>query len=147
MGKIGFQFAVLTAKRFWPRFEYAAGLRFDQERMTFRNPAISTISRRIFAIGEGSYHFRPLPPSQGHFYLGAGLGFGLSFTSIDEWASSGGAFALPIVKVGYIEKLTYNRSLVVEASFESISESESFADSRQQASHTINGKLGIGLRF
>ena len=115
--------------------------------MTFRNPAISTISRRIFAIAEGNYHFHPLPPSQGHFYLGAGLGLGLSFTSIDEWASSGGAFALPIVKVGYVEKLTYNRSLVVEASFESISESESFSDSRQQASHTINGKLGIGLRF
>ncbi len=147
VGRSGVQASAFWAERFRPRWEYAGGLRFDQERATFQNPAISTITQRILLAAEGSYHFRQLAPAQGHFYLGAGLGLGLSFTAIDEWASSGATLALPIVKVGYIERLSYRYSLVLEASFESISTNESFADSRQQASHAVNGTVGVGLRF
>ncbi len=146
LGRVGFQVSAFFARRFSPSWEYAVGIRIDRENSTLENPALDVPSQRIMAAAEFTYHFG-FHRSKSNFYIGGGLAYGQSSTTVDEATSTGRALVLPIAKIGYINKISPSYSLMLEGTFESIAATEAFIDSESQSTHILNSKFGIGIRF
>jgi hypothetical protein len=96
---------------------------------------------------ELNYHFANFARSDDSMYLGAAVAYGLSNTTIDESISTGTSLVLPIIKLGYIKRVSASYALVFEGSVEAIAQSESFEDTEKQTTNIVNSKLSIGVRF
>ena len=145
--RTGFQFEGLFARKFYANWEWAVGVRFDRENATLESPQIDVPTQRSMGVAEIYYHFDRFNYSKNNAYMGIGLAYGFSNTTVDEAVSAGTSLVLPSVKVGYINRINPSYSFVLEASFEAISTSEAFADTEDQNTSILNSKLGIGIRF
>ncbi len=142
-----FQFEALYANKVAVHWEWAMGLRLDRDNATLNEPALEVPTSRYLISAELNYHFANFDHSDDNMYIGFGLAYGLSNTTIDESISTGTSLVLPIVKLGYIKRVSPAYALVVEGSFEAIAQSESFKDTEAQTTNIVNSKMSIGVRF
>lgn len=145
--RIGYQLEVVYSRHFTVHWEWGVGIRLDRENTTIQEPALDIPSNRYMLAGELLYHFEKFKQNDDNVYLGVALAYGLSNTTIDESVSTGTTLVLPIVKVGYINRLASRYSIVFELAFESLAQTESFADTDEQTTNIINSKASIGVRF
>ncbi len=145
--RIGYQIEAIYSRHFTVHWEWGVGVRLDRENTTIQDPALDIPTNRYMLTGEILYHFPAFKKSDDSTYLGIALAYGLSNTSIDESVSTGTTIALPIVKLGYINRLAARYSLVFELAFEALAQTESFADTAEQTTNIINSKASIGIRF
>lgn len=145
--RVGYQLELMYGIRFAVHWEAVFGFRFDRENATLQDPSLDVPTNRYMLAGEILYHFANFKRSDNNAYIGIGLAYGLSNTTIDDAVSTGTTTALPIVKAGYINRLSPNYSLVFEGSIESLSQKEAFADTGDQTTNITNSKFSIGLRL
>lgn len=146
-GRTGIQFEAYYAKQYDLHWEYQVGFRFDRENSSLSEPQIDVPTQRNMIAANLLYHFEKFKRSDDNAYLGIGLAYGLSNTTVDETVSTGTAYALPILKVGYLNRVADDYSLTFELVIESISSNESFTDTPAQQTNIVNSKFGIGVRF
>ena len=145
--RLGYQLEILYANKFAIHYEWAAGVRFDRENATLTSPVLDVPTTRYMITGEFLYHFDKLRKSKNNLYAGIGFAYGLSETTVDEAISSGTTFIAPIVKVGYINHISLDYSLVFEGSIESIAQKEAFEDTTEQTTNIVSSKFSVGVRF
>jgi len=145
--RIGFQFEGFFTNRFAVHWEWAVGLRFDRENATLNEPALDVPTSRYMLAAEFLYHFSPSRGSDNNLYVGAGVAYGISNTTIDDSVSTGTTLVLPSIKAGYINRITNNYALVFEGSVEALAQSESFEDTEAQTTNIVNSKFSVGVRF
>lgn len=145
--RIGYQIEALYSNRFTVNWEWGVGIRLDRENTTIQDPALDIPSNRYMLTAELLYHFPNFYQTDDNAYLGFAFAYGLSNTTIDESVSTGTTLVLPIVKLGYINEVSPNYSLVFELAFEALAQSESFIDEDEQTTNIINSKASIGVRF
>lgn len=145
--RVGYQLEVLYGIRFAVHWETIFGFRFDRENATLQDPALDVPTNRYMVAGELIYHFENFARSDNNAYLGIGLAYGLSNTTVEDAVSTGTTAAIPIVKLGYINRISPNYSLVFEGSIESLSQKEAYTDTGDQTTNITNSKISIGLRL
>jgi len=145
--RASFQFEGLFANRVAVHWEWAIGMRFDRDNATLNEPSLEVPTNRYMLTAELNYHFANFARSDDSMYLGAAVAYGLSNTTIDESISTGTSLVLPIIKLGYIKRVSASYALVFEGSVEAIAQSESFEDTEKQTTNIVNSKLSIGVRF
>ncbi len=145
--RIGYQFEVLYANRFAVNWEWAVGFRLDRENASLNEPVLDVPTNRYMVTGEFLYHFEKIPNSDNNMYAGVGMAYGITNTTISEQTSTGTAFVVPSLKVGYINRISPQYSLVFEGAVESLAQAESFEDSSEQTTNIVNSKFSIGVRF
>ena len=145
--RIGYQLEMIYSNHFTVHWEWGVGLRLDRENTTIQEPALDIPSNRYMLTAELLYHFPNFYQTDNNAYIGIGIAYGISNTTIDESVSTGTTLAMPIVKLGYINQVAARYSLVFEFSIEALAQNESFADTDEQTTNIINSKASIGVRF
>lgn len=145
--RVGYQLEMLYGIRFAVHWETAFGFRFDRENATLQAPALDVPTNRYMLAAELVYHFENFKRSDNNAYLGIGFAYGPSNTTIEDAVSTGTTAVLPIVKLGYINRISPNYALVFEASIESLSQKEAFLDTNDQTTNIVNSKFSIGVRL
>jgi hypothetical protein len=146
-GRSGFNAEMLFARRFHRYWEFMVGGRIDRETAQLSEPALDIPTQRTMLAGELLYHFPALKNSDDNVYVGIGMAWGRSQTTIDETVSVGSALVLPAAKIGYQYALSDGKKLLFEGVLEAISSEESFEDTTAQSTSVVNSKFSIGLRF
>lgn len=145
--RIGYQLEVLYANRFSVHWEWAVGGRIDRENATLTEPVLDVPTNRYLLTGEIIYHFEKFSKSDNSMYAGLGMGYGLTNTTINEQISTGTAFIIPTAKLGYINKVSPDYSIIFEGAVESLAQKESFEDTTEQTTNIVNTKFSVGVRF
>lgn len=145
--RIGYQLEAVYGRHFSVHWEWGVGVRLDRENTTIQEPALDIPTNRYMLTGELLYHFPAFERSDDSAYLGIAMAYGLSNTTIDESISTGTTLVLPIVKLGYINRLAARYSMIFELAVESIAQTEAFADTDEVTTNIINSKASIGVRF
>lgn len=145
--RIGFQLEALYGIKFAVHWEGVFGLRVDRENATISNPSLDIPTNRFMLAGEVLYHFSNFERTDNNAYVGLGMAYGFSDTTVSDSVSTGFAMVMPIAKIGYINRLTSKYSLVFEASIESIAQKESYLDTEVETTNIVNSKFSIGLRI
>ncbi len=127
------------------------GLAFDvgarYEREVINYTAASYRTRRMMVIADILYYFDSLREYiNGRFFIGAGLGYGLSNTVSVGIEQSGQVGILPLVKAGVSLPFDDTWEFVMDGAFESLQTSETQEEGREQTTTQTNFKVGIGLR-
>lgn len=143
----GYQIEALYTLNFDRRWELGLGIRRDSEVQKVSEPVLDVPSTRLLAIAEITYKFNEDDSTKNYFYIGAGLGYGVSSTSVDQAVSTGTAFALPVLRLGFSRYISGSSWVLLEAAIESIGISESFADGVEQTTTVLNSKFSIGIKF
>jgi hypothetical protein len=139
MGEIYFE------KGFYDNLAFDLGVRYEREVVTY--PGASLITVRSLAIADILYYFDYLRDYiKGKFYLGAGVGYGLSNTSTVGLSQSGPVSLLPTVKVGLSLPFNSDWDFITDGAFESLQTSEEQQNGRRQTTTQTNFKFGFGLR-
>lgn len=141
------QFEALYANRFAVHWEWGMGFRLDRDNATLNETSLEVPTNRYMLTAELLYHFADFARSDDNMYLGVAFAYGLSNTTINESISTGTTLVLPIIKVGYIKRVSPRYALVLEGSVEAIAQSESFEDTETQTTNIVNSKFSIGVRF
>lgn len=143
----GYQIEALYVLNFNRRWELGLGVRRDSEVQKISEPVLDVPSTRLLAIGEMTYKFNEDDSTKNYFYIGAGLGYGISSTTVDETVSTGAAFVLPVLRFGFSKYISGSKWVLLEAAIESIGINESFADGVEQTTTVLNSKFSIGIKF
>ncbi|MBK25309.1 MAG: hypothetical protein CME70_15045 [Halobacteriovorax sp.] len=143
----GYQVEGLFVVNFDPRWELGVGIRYDSEVQKISEPVLDVPTTRLAAIGELNYLFNQDETDRSYFYVGAGLGYGISSTTVDESVSTGSVFILPVLKLGFSKFIGNSKWVLLEAAMESIGAQESFADGVEQNTTIVNSKMSIGFKF
>lgn len=146
-GRTSFQFEGLYAYKWGPQWEAMGGIRIDRDNATQKEPELDVPTQRMMIAAEVLYHFDPFRGSEDNIYIGTGFAYGRSQTTIEDTVSVGTAAVMPIIKLGYLNKLESGSSLLLEVVTESISSSEAFEDTESQNTNIVNGKFSIGYKF
>lgn len=122
------------------------GVRYEQETLNYSGASL--VTKRSLVIGDLLYYFSFLRDyiSGGRFYLGAGMGYGLSNTSTVGLEQSGVASLLPTVKMGVSLPFNEDWEFITDGAFESLNTREEQEDGRVQTTTQTNFKFGFGLR-
>jgi hypothetical protein len=145
--RTSFQFEGVFANRIAVHWEWGVGFRLDRDNATLNESNLDVPTSRYMITAELNYHFANFARSDDNMYLGAAIAYGLSNTTVNESISTGTSLVLPIVKLGYIKRVSPSYALVFEGSFEAIAQSESFEDTDTQTTNIVNSKMSIGVRF
>lgn len=126
----------------------AFDLGFRYEREVVNYPGASLVTKRSIVIGDILYYFNFLRDyiSGGRFYLGGGMGYGLSNTTTVGFSQSGPVSLLPTVKLGVSLPFNETWEFVTDGAFESLSTREEQEDGRIQTTTQTNFKFGFGLK-
>lgn len=143
----GAQYEIMYHRNFRPNWEYGIGVRVDQETEQIEDVSLEVPTTRVFAIGEIAYNFDQMSGYSGYFYAAAGAGIGNSSSSVGGEVSSGAAFLLPNLRVGYQFSTFSKKGILVEGMMESISATETFASGIEQEVLVTNIKASIGFKF
>ncbi|GAB4406779.1 MAG: hypothetical protein OHK0056_06110 [Bacteriovoracaceae bacterium] len=146
-GRTSFQFEALYSYKWGPQWEALGGIRIDRDNATLQEPELDIPSQRMMVAGELLYHFDYLKGTEDNIYIGTGIAYGRSQTTIEDTVSVGSAMVMPILKLGYQNKLESGSSLLLEAVTESIAVSEAFEDTETQNTNIVNVKFSIGYKF
>lgn len=143
----GYQLEGLYTINFQPQWEIGFGLRYDTEVQKISEPVLDVPTTRLLGMAELSYLFNQEEGTKNYFYIGAGIGYGISATSVDEAVSTGAAFVLPVVKFGFSKFIGGSKWMLIEGAVESIGARESFADGLEQTTTILNSKITIGIKL
>lgn len=128
------------------------GLAFDigirYERETVNYTGASLVTKRTMVVGDILYYFNFLRDyiNGGRFFLGAGLGYGLSNTSTVGLSQSGPVSLLPTMKLGVSLPFNETWEFVTDGAFESLNTREEQESGNVQTTTQTNFKFGFGLR-
>lgn len=122
------------------------GLRYEREVINYDGASLTT--SRNLAILDVIYYFNSLRDylAGGRFYLGAGMGYGLSNTKTVGLSQSGQVSLLPTVKAGVSLPFNHEYEFILDSAFESLNTREQQESGRIQTTTQTNFKLGFGLR-
>ncbi len=122
------------------------GLRYEREVINYSGASL--ITQRNLAIIGLLYYFEFFPDyiSGGQFFLGGGMGYGLSNTSTVGLSQSGPVSLLPTVKIGVSFPFNDNWGFILDGASESLSTREEQEDGNIQTTNQTNFKVGFGLR-
>ncbi len=143
----GYQLEVLYVLNFDRSWEFGLGIRRDSEVQKVSEPVLDVPSTRLLGVGELTFKFNEDDSTKNYFYVGAGLGYGLSSTTVDEAVSTGTAFVLPTLRFGFSKYISNSKWVLLEGAVESIGITESFADGIEQTTTVLNSKFSIGVKF
>ena len=144
--RTGYQVEGMYYNKFFHKFEFGLGIRYEQEATKNTNPSITIYSSRYFLTAEFVYHFNKIKKSKNNFYTSLGASIGKSSTIVYDKISSGNATILPTAKLGFQIPLEKN-ALLLEAVLESLTTSELFQNNTEQTSNVIVGRVGVGFKF
>jgi hypothetical protein len=145
--RAGLQFAAAYTKHFSATWEWQLGFRFDRDRSIIKETEINVISQRYLVTAGIIYYFDSAAYKSTHFYAGLDVALGLSATTIDDATSTGNSYILPVAKVGFLNHVSVDYSLFIEAGFEAISQTEKFIDEESQKTNITNTKVTFGIKF
>ena len=142
----GYMGEMYFERDFYGNFAFDIGLRYEQEVVNY--DGASFVTKRSLVIGDILYYFDSLRDfiSGGKFYLGAGLGYGLSNTSTVGLKQSGPVSLLPTVKAGVSLPFNDTWEFLFDSAFESLNTREEQESGRIQTTTQTNFKVGFGLR-
>ncbi len=144
----GSQFAGEYHYRFSPEFELSAGARYDVEVYRLDAGNVDVETKRTMLTGSITYHLISWTKSKKqNWYATLTGGIGKSTTAVDESTSSGRAYIIPELRIGFLLPFTSTKAFQFEASVENISSTEKFSDGISQNNTIINSKVSVGLRF
>lgn len=125
---------------------FDVGVRYEREVINYSGASL--VTKRSLLIGDVLYYFDSFRDflSGGKFYLGAGLGYGMSNTSTVGLEQSGPVSLLPTVKAGVTLPFNETWEFLTDAAFESLNTREEQEDGRIQTTTQTNFKVGFGLR-
>jgi hypothetical protein len=125
---------------------FDVGLRYEREVINYSGASL--ITQRNLAIIGLLYYFEFFPDyiSGGQFFLGGGMGYGLSNTSTVGLSQSGPVSLLPAVKMGVSFPFNDQWGFILDAASESLSTKEEQEDGNIQTTNQTNFKVGFGLR-
>jgi opacity protein-like surface antigen len=125
---------------------FDVGARYETEVVNFEG--VSFVTRRSLLIADLIYYFDFLRDftAGGRFYLGGGLGYGLSNTKTEGFSQSGVASLLPAIKLGVSLPFNETWEFVTDGAFESLNTREEQEGGRIQTTTQTNFKVGFGLR-
>jgi len=125
---------------------FDVGLRYEREVINYSGASLMT--QRNLAIIGLLYYFEFFPDyiSGGQFFLGAGMGYGLSNTSTVGLSQSGPVSLLPTVKMGVSFPFNDQWGFILDGASESLSTKEEQEDGNIQTTNQTNFKVGFGLR-
>lgn len=132
----------------WSRLlSWGAGLRYDREIQTLKDPALEIPTTRWMAIGEINYNFPRFVDSKNNIYASAGIGYGFDESVVDERVATGTAWAIPVIKLGIQTNNEDEYRYLFEIVFETIFVEETFPDGQRQSTNQTNAKIGVGVKF
>lgn len=142
----GYMAEVYYEKDLYFNLAFDIGLRYEREVINYDGASLQT--KRSLAIVDLLYYFDGLRDyiSGGRFFLGAGLGYGLSNTSTVGLSQSGPVSMIPTVKAGISLPFNDDWEFVSDAAFESLNTREEQESGRIQTTTQTNFKMGFGLR-
>lgn len=142
----GYMAEVYYEKDLYFNLAFDIGLRYEREVINYDGASLQT--KRSLAIVDLLYYFDGLRDyiSGGRFFLGAGLGYGLSNTSTVGLSQSGPVSMIPTVKAGVSLPFNDDWEFVSDAAFESLNTREEQESGRIQTTTQTNFKMGFGLR-
>lgn len=143
----GYQLEGLYTNNFQPQWEIGLGLRYDTEVQKISEPILDVPTTRLLAMAELNYLFNQEEGTRNYFYIGAGIGYGISATTVDEAVSTGAAFVLPVLKFGFSKFIGNSKWMLIEGAVESIGARESFSDGLEQTTTILNSKITIGIKL
>jgi hypothetical protein len=130
-----------------PHYEITIGARYDYDIYRLTTPVLDIPTERTLGTIGFNYHFLNQDNKLQHYYAGFAVGIGLSKTTNNGEISSGLAYLIPTIHLGYLFPLGESTFFVLEGKIESITSREKFKDSVSQNSNEINSKINIGIRF
>lgn len=145
--KISEDFDAEYGFRMSPEIEFSIGARLNYALYRLSAPVLDVSTNRNFLMSSFVFHFVNLSDNQNNIYAGISLGIGKSTTTLDNKSSSGLAYVLPQLRLGYLIPFTKTLAFIGETSIESIVSRENFSNGSAQNNSDINVKLSIGLRF
>lgn len=142
----GYMAEVYYEKDLYYGLAFDVGVRYEREVINYSGASLQT--QRQLAIADLLYYFDGLKDylSGGRFYLGAGIGYGLSHTSTVGLTQSGVVSLLPTVRAGLSLPFNDQWEFITDTAFESLSTREEQEDGRVQTTTQTNFKVGFGLR-
>ena len=141
----GVLFETLYEKEIFEDVAFDIGLRYEKE--IIQVPAASLTTQRALVVGDALYYIPGLEDLiKARIYLGLGVGYGQSSTSMPGATQSGIAKLLPTAKLG--GSLPFNKSyhMIFEGAFETIQTEEKLPIGGTQTTNQSNLRLGIGIR-
>lgn len=142
----GYLGEVYFEKFFTQSLSFDAGFRYEREVVNYTG--VSYTTNRSMLIADILYYFNVLSDflNDGRFFVGAGLGFGLSSTTSNGVTQSGPVSMLPGVKVGVSLPFNDDWEFVLDTAFESLQTKEKQDVGIEQTTTQTNLKVGFGLR-
>lgn len=142
----GYMAEVYFEKDIYYGLAFDLGLRYEREVVNYSGASLLTL--RNIAIADLLYYFNGLRDyiAGGRFFIGAGLGYGLSNTSTVGLSQSGPVSLLPTVKMGVTLPFNETWEFVTDGAFESLSTKETQEGGSVQTTTQTNFKVGFGLR-
>lgn len=141
----GYSGEVYFEKDIYYGLAFDVGARYEREVINYE--AASFRTRRMMVIADLLYyfdHFRDY--IKGRFFIGAGVGYGISNTVSVGIEQSGQVGILPLVKAGISLPFDDTWEFVMDTAFESLQTKETQEEGREQTTTQTNAKVGIGLR-
>jgi hypothetical protein len=142
----GYLAEVYYEKDLYYGLAFDVGLRYEREVINYAGASLQT--KRSMAIVDLLYYFEGLRYyiQGGRFFLGAGVGYGLSNTSTVGLSQSGPVSMLPTVRAGISLPFNEEWEFVSDVAFESLNTREEQESGRIQTTTQTNFKVGFGLR-
>ena len=143
----GMQFEAILSFNWRPSWEIGVGGRFDVEQEVLEQGDFAVPSSRFFLMTELIYQLDYFKGKKSNFYISAALGIGRSQTQVNDKISSGTAFVVPAVRLGWQRKYFNSWWLTFEGMMESVSTEESFKNTAPQETNFTNAKVLVGLKI
>lgn len=134
-------------KSFNDFLRYEIGLRYDSDVITLNNPDLEITTQRAMMTLGLQARFNDFWQLDSIPYLSIAVGYGRSQGEINDSVKVGTANLLPSITVGIDIPINRKYSFLVEASVESISVTEAFADGVTQDTNATIAGVSLGLEF
>ena len=126
-------------------FAFDVGFRYEREIINYESASFTT-TRAMF-LADALYYFSTFKEYiPGKFFLGLGLGYGVSNTQTTALSQSGVVALVPAFKAGVTYPFNETWELILDGAFETLQTREEQEDGHEQTTTQTNFKTGIGLR-
>lgn len=124
---------------------FDVGARYEREVINYAEASYRT--RRMLVIADLLYYFDTFREYiKGRFFIGAGMGYGVSNTVAVGLSQSGQVGILPLMKAGISLPFDDTWEFLMDGAFESLQTKETQESGNEQTTTQTNFKVGIGLR-
>jgi hypothetical protein len=143
----GMQFDALFTYNWKPKWEWGIGVRYDVEAEVLEQGDVTVPSSRFLLTSEILYQLEYFKGKKSNFYISGSLGVGRSQTQVTNFISTGWAFVIPTVRVGWQRHYHGKWWFLLEGLMESVKTEESFTDTDPQETNLTNMKILMGIKF